>query len=142
MKYLGKKKLNNFLLLGVFILIVSLVFTGCTGGENNENEGETGIEENEPNNNENVPTEEEEPKEEVKVLKGTIKDGTMETITVLGEDENEYSFITEDIEVKTGESGLLIGNPVTVEYVGELDETTNAQEVEIVSITVEDQKNE
>ena len=70
----------------------------------------------------------------VQELQGTVKDAAMHSLLLEDADGNEYNFGTEGVEMTTGESGLLIGNPVTVFYRGSLD----AEEVEIVSIAVSD----
>ncbi len=70
----------------------------------------------------------------VQELQGTVKDAAMHSLLLEDADGNEYSFGTEGVPMTTGESGLLIGNPVTVTYRGSLD----AEDVEIVSIAVAD----
>lgn len=71
-------------------------------------------------------------------LRGTVKDATMNTLTVQGEDNREYYFVTEGVNISTGETGIVIGNPVTVSYHGKLDLNASVQEVELLSITVTD----
>ena len=71
-------------------------------------------------------------------LRGTVKDATMNTLTVQGEDNREYYFGTEGVNISTGETGIVIGNPVTVSYHGKLDLNASVQEVELLSITVTD----
>lgn len=71
-------------------------------------------------------------------LRGTVKDATMNTLTVQGEDSREYYFGTEGVNISTGETGIVIGNPVTVSYHGKLDLNASVQEVELLSITVTD----
>lgn len=44
-------------------------------------------------------------------LRGTVKDATMNTLTVQGEDNREYYFGTEGVNISTGETGIVIGNP-------------------------------
>lgn len=88
--------------------------------------------------NEEVVTEESEG--EIKTLEGTVKEGMMQTIIILGEDNNVYQFEKNDEKIETGETGILIGNPITVKYKGELDPNTYAQNVEVVSMIVEDAK--
>lgn len=74
----------------------------------------------------------------VQELRGTIKDATMNTLTVQGEDNCEYYFGTEGVDISTGKTGLVIGNPVTISYRGKLDSNLSVQEVELLSITVTD----
>lgn len=74
----------------------------------------------------------------VQELHGTVKDATMNTLTVLGADNCEYCFATDGIEISTGKTGILIGNPVTILYRGQLDPTLSAQDAELLSVTVED----
>ena len=62
----------------------------------------------------------------------------MNTLTVQGEDNREYYFGTEGVNISTGETGIVIGNPVTVSYHGKLDLNASVQEVELLSITVTD----
>ncbi len=75
-------------------------------------------------------------------LRGTVEEAAMNTLTVRGEDGKSYRFHTEDVEITTGEHGILIGDPVTVTYYGTLDAALMMQEVEIVSISVTDQEME
>ena len=74
----------------------------------------------------------------VQELHGTVKDATMNTLTVLGADNCEYCFGTDGIEISSGKTGIVIGNPVTVLYCGTLDPTSSVQDVELRSVTVED----
>lgn len=76
--------------------------------------------------------------EPVQELRGTVKDATMNTLTVQGEDNCEYYFGTDGVNISTGKTGIVIGNPVTVSYHGELDSNVSVQEVELLSITVTD----
>ena len=39
-------------------------------------------------------------------LRGTVKDATMNTLTVQGEDNREYYFGTEGVNISTGETGM------------------------------------
>lgn len=71
-------------------------------------------------------------------LKGTVEDSTMSTLTVAAENGQSYVFQKEGIEIKTGQSGILIGNPVAVTYCGDLDEGKTQQDVRIITIEVED----
>lgn len=75
-------------------------------------------------------------------LRGIIKDATMNTLTVQGEDEFEYHFNTENIHISTEKTGLIIGNSVTITYRGKLALNVSTQKVEILSITVTDRDSE
>lgn len=74
----------------------------------------------------------------VQELRGTVKDATMNTLTVQGEDNGEYYFGTDGVNISTGKTGIVIGNPVTISYHGKLDSNVSVQEVELLSITVTD----
>ncbi|MDO5415900.1 MAG: glycoside hydrolase family 3 N-terminal domain-containing protein [Lachnospiraceae bacterium] len=74
----------------------------------------------------------------VQEFQGTVKDATMNTLTVQGTDNCEYYFGTEGVEISTGKTGIVIGNSVTISYRGKLDSTVSAQDVELLSITVTD----
>lgn len=138
MKYF-KNKISR---IGVFILAGGLLLTGCSDtNEDSEENTSSSVSENEselPSEEEEESEVTEESEEEVKTLKGTVKEGLMNTIIVLGEDDNEYEFEKNDEIIETGESGILIGNPITVEYKGDLDPDSSQQEVEVISMTVED----
>ena len=54
-------------------------------------------------------------------LRGTVKDATRNTLTVLGEDNREYYFETDGVNISAGKTGIMTGNPVTVSYYGKLD---------------------
>lgn len=71
-------------------------------------------------------------------LRGTVKDATMNTLTVQSEDNREYYFGTDGVNISTGKTGIVIGNPVTVSYHGKLDSNVSVQEVELLSIKVTD----
>ena len=75
---------------------------------------------------------------QVQTLQGTVEDATINTLTIQGADGSLYTFDTEGAELTTGESGILIGNEVTVTYRGALDSAQASQQVEILSITVKD----
>jgi hypothetical protein len=146
MKYFKRKKLYILILFGLFVLVGGLVLSGCQKADNQSKDEENMLADTSENKNE-LPAKEsgesegtQKPEEEIKILKGTVKEGMMNTIIILGEDNQVYQFERDDSKIKTGESGILIGNPITVEYKGDLDPNTDAQEVELVSITVEDQK--
>lgn len=74
----------------------------------------------------------------VQILEGTIEDATMNTLTVQGEDHCKYYFGTDGVNILTGKTGVVIGNPVTISYRGKLDSSASVQEVELLSITVTD----
>lgn len=161
MRHIKNKKLYTLI---TFIAIGGVLFTGCQksgneskNGENvgvntsqnmnemssnktnatkNKNDDFKNKEDASANKNEEAVTEE--PEGEIKTLKGTVKEGMLQTIIILGEDNNVYQFEKNDEKIETGESGILIGNPITVKYKGELDPNSNAQDVEIISMTVED----
>lgn len=74
----------------------------------------------------------------VQELRAIVKDATMNTLTVQGVDNCEYYFRTEGVEISTGETGIVIGNPVTITYRGKLDSNVSVQDVELLSIKVTD----
>ena len=78
--------------------------------------------------------------DEEQALYGAVEDGLMNTLLVAGQDGHIYEFSREDVPVTTGETGILIGNPVTVYYRGMLDDSRLAQDVEVTRIVVEDQE--
>ncbi len=75
---------------------------------------------------------------EEQIVRGVVSDGTMGTLTVTAEDGRTYEFSKEEVSVNTGDTGIVIGNPVTVCYVGTLDPAQRYQEVEVTAIRVED----
>lgn len=74
----------------------------------------------------------------IQVLEGTIEDATMNTLTVQGDDHCKYHFGTDSVDISTGRTGVVIGNPVTISYRGKLDSNVSVQKVELLSITVTD----
>ena len=76
--------------------------------------------------------------QELKELVGIVEEATMNTLVVQDENGNLYGFDTEDIEIKSENTGIVIGNPVTVYYHVFLDDDTLSQNVELVSIDVQD----
>lgn len=76
--------------------------------------------------------------EPVQIIEGTVVDATMNTLTVHGEDNCEYCFGTDGVNIATGKTGVVIGNPVSISYRGELASNTYVQNVELLSITITD----
>lgn len=76
--------------------------------------------------------------EAIQTIEGTIEDATMNTLTIKAQDGSSYSFGTVDVEVSVGETGILIGNPVSISFRGELNSSAIGQNVELVSVTVRD----
>lgn len=76
----------------------------------------------------------------LRVLRGTVEDATMNTLTVRGEDGERYTFATEGVAITTGKDGLLIGDSVVLTFRGALDASLPAQNVEILSIAVGDRE--
>ena len=76
--------------------------------------------------------------QELKELVGIVEEATMNTLVVQNENGDLYGFDTEDIEIKSENTGIVIGNPVTVYYHGFLDDDSLNQNVELVSIDVQD----
>ncbi|MDO5027688.1 MAG: glycoside hydrolase family 3 N-terminal domain-containing protein [Bacillota bacterium] len=121
------KKLQLVVFLGLILALGSLIFSGCVStGQTKEGESSTLV------------TNSSDSQEEIKVLEGEILEGTMNTLRVKDSDNKEYSFLTEGLEIQTGQTGLKIGNPVEISYKGNLDPEAEAQEVEILSIEVSD----
>lgn len=75
---------------------------------------------------------------ETQTLTGVVDDGTMNTLTVKTADGSLYMFDKSQAEVTTGTTGIVIGNPVSVTYTGELNPDEVAQTVEVAKILVED----
>ena len=145
MKNLKNKKLYPLVLFVLVTVVGGLTLSGCAKTDN-ESQEDPVVEETETpeeeENSEEVEQEKQEteaPEEEVKVLKGTIREGMMQTLVVTGEDGIDYQFERNDEIITTGETGLQIGNPITVEYKGELNPDVDYQEdVEVILMTVED----
>ena len=58
---------------------------------------------------------------ETQTLTGVVDDGTMNTLTVKTADGSLYMFDKSQAEVTTGTTGIVIGNPVSITYSGELN---------------------
>ena len=69
---------------------------------------------------------------------GVVDDGTMNTLTVKTADGSLYMFDKSQAEVTTGTTGIVIGNPVSITYSGELNPDEVSQTVEVTKILVED----
>ncbi|MDY6044737.1 MAG: hypothetical protein SPI65_04050 [Peptoniphilus sp.] len=140
MKRFKSKKSYRFISLGCFILLGVFVLSGCQkADQENVAKAASGNETEVLAKGDEKSGEGEKSEEEIKTLKGTIKEGMMNTIIILGEDQKEYTFERDDEKITTGESGLRIGNPITVKYKGDLGKSSEAQTVEVISMTVEDQ---
>ena len=75
---------------------------------------------------------------ETQTLTGVVDDGTMNTLTVKTADGSLYMFDKSQAEVTTGTTGIVIGNPVSITYSGELNPDEVSQTVEVTKILVED----
>ncbi len=75
---------------------------------------------------------------ETQVLTVVVDDGTMNTLTVKTADGSLYMFDKSQAEVTTGTTGIVIGNPVSITYTGELNPDEVSQTVEVTKILVED----
>lgn len=75
---------------------------------------------------------------ETQTLTGVVDDGTMNTLTVKTADGSLYMFDKSQAEVTTGTTGIVIGNPVSITYCGELNPDEVSQTVEVTKILVED----
>ncbi len=74
----------------------------------------------------------------IATIEGVIEDGMMHTVLIADSDGQIYQFDKSNAEITTGESGMRIGNPITITYTGELDPTQTAQQVTVLSIVVKD----
>ena len=72
--------------------------------------------------------------EQPQILRGTIRDAAMYTLTVETDNGTTYTFSTDGVVLTAGNTGILLGNPVTVEYTGDL----SSGEFTVLSITVTD----
>lgn len=73
---------------------------------------------------------------EEKSIEGIIKDALMHTIVIETADGKTYEFNTGQANIKAGSDGILLGEPVTVYFLGELDSSRTVQNVEVRSIVV------
>lgn len=71
-------------------------------------------------------------------ISGKIEYGAMNTLRIITVEKKIYTFVKNEEVLEVGESGVLIGNPVTLSYYGILDEKANIQDVEVVKIMVQD----
>lgn len=78
--------------------------------------------------------------QEEKLIRGIVKDALINTIVIDAEDGRTYEFDSSQADITTGGNGILIGEPVTVYYQGELNSNQTAQNVEVYSVVVEDIK--
>lgn len=76
------------------------------------------------------------PDEKIETISGTVSDGSMNTLTLITDDGKTYSFLTEGVDIHATQAGILIGDPVTVTYIGTLDDTASEQTVAVQSIDV------
>lgn len=110
-------------------LLCAVLVTGCTAPEKSP-------ETVKPGSHISLPTEN--PADAIRTLAGTVVDATIHLLTVDAPDDNLYTFDKSQTLVETGEKGLLVGSPVEIRYVGDLDPDLSIQQVEILSIEVED----
>lgn len=130
MKKLIKSKFATLLVM-VFIVINT---TACSNSQLVELEGE------QQSAMQGIGTVLQEEVEEkiLHTISGKVEDGTMNTIKIMTAEEKAYTFAKNQEVLEVGESGVLIGNPVTISYYGTLDEKASMQDVEIVKIVVQD----
>lgn len=70
----------------------------------------------------------------VQQFHGTVKEAAMNTLTVETENGEVITVSTEGAAVATGQTGILLGNPVTIEYTGDLYAGTFT----VLTVTVQD----
>ena len=73
-------------------------------------------------------------------IQGAVEDILMNTLIMTTEDGQSYEFDKSQAEIITGSGGILIGNPVTVHFYGELSPAHVFQDIEVTSIVVKDAK--
>lgn len=69
-------------------------------------------------------------------VSGTVYDATMNTLTLITDDRQVYSFATNGVDTRVTDAGIIIGYPVTVGYYGQLDESSQEQTVPLSYIAV------
>lgn len=109
-------------ILFIFICALCFFMYGCGNKENKNVETTGAIEET----------------NDIREIVGTVKDATMNSITITDNDGNEYCFRTEDVEINAGEDGVLIGSSASITYRGILDNNLDSiqQNIEIISINI------
>ena len=74
--------------------------------------------------------------EEASVISGTVYDASMNTLTLITDHKLIYSFEKDSSLTTATKDGILIGFPVSVEYYGKLDVSSQLQKVKIKAIKV------
>lgn len=69
-------------------------------------------------------------------IQGTVVDATMGSVTIQVPNGSEYTFNTEGAEISSPE-GILLGDTITVHYVGQFKESQQDQDVSVSSIFVD-----
>lgn len=74
--------------------------------------------------------------ESEKTISGTVQDALMSTIIIKTDDSQTYEFDKSNAKIISDGSGITIGSKVTISYIGHLNPDSNAQSVQVNSITV------
>ena len=69
-------------------------------------------------------------------IRGIVADATSSTVTIQVPNGSEYTFGIEGVEISSPK-GLLIGDDITIHYMGEFDDSTQVQAVKVSGIFVE-----
>lgn len=69
-------------------------------------------------------------------IRGIVVDATSSTVTIQVPNGSEFTFGTEGVEISSPK-GLLVGDDITIHYVGEFDDSTQVQAVNVTGIFVE-----
>ena len=69
-------------------------------------------------------------------IRGIVADATSSTVTIQVPNGSEFTFGIEGVEISSSK-GLLIGDDITIHYMGEFDDSTQVQAVKVSGIFVE-----
>lgn len=135
------KQIRKYLGIIVIVLCMIMVLGGCRLNKNTvtstntlEQVQQEGLEDRSTNEQEETKQNEQ---YTLNILQGRVKDATMNTLTVETDSGEVYIFEKVREKLTVGETGVLIGNPVTITYYGLLKEEIMS-EVQIERICVED----
>ncbi len=67
---------------------------------------------------------------------GNLNDATMNEIELMTADGHTFRFNIEGVTVEAGSVGLVLGESITVYYIGTLDESLPVQTVEVTKVVV------
>lgn len=109
-------------LLPLLLLVFVLAFAGCSSDDASKDDGAS-----QDSASQDATS---------AFVEGTVIDATMNTVSILSDEQENMTFATEGAEIETAGDGIVIGDVVTIHYTGELAEGEEVQTATVDRIVV------